>query len=393
MSRFIGTAALAAMLAIGCGNERGLSKTSPSASLSQASLDFGAVEELTSKTLAVPVENRGLAALHLTAKIGPLSSPDFEVGAVPAEIASGETGSVAVTFRPVGSGSDSGTLVLGTDDPDKAEIEIALNGGPIAPALSASPDPVDFKTGHLTSAAVTLKNEGLASLKIQTLAVGGNSDFSVEPPALPRTLKPGEQVEVTVAYAKSAKTADGTLTIGSDDPASPRSVRLIPDPGAANPDACAWSPLASADANESNNSISAPNPTVATVAGANTYSYNITLNSGDEDWVRLNIPSSGSNTTARGEITCLNWAGAGCGGGAPTVQLDLWYTDDVSNGITGPQHDGTNDGKSGKAVVTNSGSINSLFSGQRWYIAAKPSATVCSGEYINATLKITVTNN
>ena len=66
-----------------------------------------------------------------------------------------------------------------------------------------------------------------------------------------------------------------------------------------------------------------------------------------------------------------------------------YYKDD----LTGEQHDGSADGKSGLAVVQSSGPINSWALNQRWLIGAAPTSTICAGEVINATLKITVTNN
>ncbi len=376
-----------------CGNSGGLRATAPSLELSSRSLDFGPVEELTTNALVLQLQNKGLAPLHLTARLAPDSSADFEVGTLPAELAVGDSRDLSVYFHPQGAGSDSGTLVLESDDPENPKIEVALLGGPIAPKLAASPDPVDFKTGGLSTAAVTLSNDGLASLQLTSLAISGNGDFTVETPALPLQLKPHQQLPVTINYVKSPRTAEGVLEIGSDDPTGPRSVRLIPNPGSADPFACSRAPTTAADAFEPNNSLDAANPKVSSPASSSTsYSYDITLPAGDEDWFEIAIPRSGSNTSATAQITCLNWSGSGCGA-PPSVRVELYYQDSLKKGLgMAPGLEGASDGKSGLAKVSSSGPISGSYS-QWWYVGAKPSSTVCAGEVVNATLKITVNNN
>jgi fibronectin type 3 domain-containing protein/glucose/arabinose dehydrogenase len=73
-------------------------------------------------------------------------------------------------------------------------------------------------------ATVRISNTGSGSLSINSLTLSGPWQL-VSPPALPATIAPGGQLDVTVRFvAESGSTYQGSLTIGSNDSATPSQV-------------------------------------------------------------------------------------------------------------------------------------------------------------------------
>lgn len=445
-----------------CGRVGGLARTEAVLAVSSDALDFGAVTEGQNKALAVKVDNTGRGSVPVTLSFSDGSSPDFALGDVPVRIEAGSSFTVTVTFTPHGAGEDTGALLIATGD--ASPISIALHGGPIAPALAFSPDPLDFKPMTLASETrtVKLRSVGTASMAVSgvALAAGGNPDFALVPVATPLAVLPGQDLSITVEYARSGATAEGTLEVTTDavDGGVAR-LRLLPDPlpactgtsracytadagtlnkgackagseactsgywsgvcqGEVTPaatdtcgnhvdddcdgvvdqgcpvtDACARATTTAPDAYEPNNSDAQSRLASPPASQVSTYTYDLTLTPGDEDWFVYAIPTSGSNTNLRAEVLCLNWAGSGCSGAKEKVGLTLYYMDQTRTTLgLGPSIDGNNDGSTGRALVQNSGPINSGAGSQRWYVQVKATSPVCTNEAIDLTLQVKVTN-
>jgi hypothetical protein len=166
------------------------------------------------------------------------------------------------------------------------------------------------------------------------------------------------------------------------------------DQGCPVTDACPRAGVTTPDAYEPNNSDSQSRLQSAPANAVTTTSYELTLPPGDEDWFTWPIPTTGSTTHLHAEVACLNWGAAGCGSASPKVGLTLYYMDNTRSSLGwGPSVDGNDTGLNGKAVVDNSGPINSAAGNQRWYVQVKPTTTVCTGEAVNLTLTVTVTNS
>src|SRR5262249_2598315 len=113
--------------------------------------------------------------------------------------------------------------------------EATLSGGPIAPDVLATPDPVDFGPAEMSEIArpVSIENRGDANLHISNILIDidGNNDFTIRSFVIPEKLAPGEEIEITVDYLRTNRGTPGRLLIRSDDPDSPETaVRLLPDP-------------------------------------------------------------------------------------------------------------------------------------------------------------------
>ncbi|GMU60004.1 MAG: hypothetical protein AMXMBFR34_17670 [Myxococcaceae bacterium] len=221
-----------------CGRGPGVVTNTPVVHLEASVLDFGPVQELTSKQGGLSVSNLGRAPLHVTATLEAGGSPDFTLDTTSLEVPASGQADLLATFAPLGNGSDEATVLLSTDDPDQPAVRATLRGGPIAPALAFDPDPLDFRptSQPLVTRPAALKNVGLSTLTVNAVGVdvSGNPDFSVTPPALPLSLRPGETRAVDIAYARSPRAEDGRLEVHSDDAdAAVRYLSLLPDPPAA----------------------------------------------------------------------------------------------------------------------------------------------------------------
>jgi len=100
----------------------------PAASVEPESLDFGELElgTVENVVLGVLVGNTGpvpLLVSQVAAGLEPFSAGPSEV-----EIAAGDTAILEVTFTPGAEGTFSGNLTFTTDDPDHAQVTIALSG-------------------------------------------------------------------------------------------------------------------------------------------------------------------------------------------------------------------------------------------------------------------------
>jgi hypothetical protein len=207
----------------------------PVAQLTSDTLDFGPVQEFTTRQLPLEVRNLGRVSLTVNASV---EAGEFAVDTAALEVAPDATGQVLITFSPLGPGSDTAQLTLTTNDPDQPLLRATLKGGPIFPSLGFEPDPLDFRPANmpLVTRNAVLKNVGLATLRVNAVGVDvtGSPDFSVNPPALPLVLRPGAMAGVEVAYARSPLAQEGRLQADSDEPdAGSRFLRLLPDPVAA----------------------------------------------------------------------------------------------------------------------------------------------------------------
>jgi photosystem II stability/assembly factor-like uncharacterized protein len=188
--------------------------------------DFGeeCVGEFVDRDLVL--NNRGACALRVTSITS--SSPAFEVPGVvsfPLLIASGDSVTLPVRFRPTARGPVAGTLRITSDDPASPAI-VRVSGAAPPPRLVASlPNAGDFGdtcVGDLRDEMLTLANAGPCPLTVSAIT-SSSPDFVV-----PELVKPpvviaaGGDLELTLRFQPShVGPASATITIVSDDPASP----------------------------------------------------------------------------------------------------------------------------------------------------------------------------
>lgn len=182
-----------------------------------------------SATQTVTLTNEGNAALGLLgADIA--SGSQFSVSALEtSRLAAGESTTLQVTFDAFVE-TDQGFLRIYSDDPDQDVVEVGLAGNALTPLLGVAPEPVSFGSRTIEcdwDEPVTLFNDGDADLQVDTVLVTGEHFSLVDDTAVPQTLAPGEELEVTVRFSPTDVLASwGNLLVASSDPGGDRLVSM-----------------------------------------------------------------------------------------------------------------------------------------------------------------------
>jgi iron transport multicopper oxidase len=156
------------------------------------------------------------------------SSSQFMLGtpssALPAELSTGQTIQIPISFSPTATGLQAATLTATTATGTKVSFALSGAGQAQSARLELAPPLVTFggtTVGESLSAGVKVHNVGGTALKIEAVHLPG-APFTVEdPPANGSTIAPGESVTITVTFKPTAigKFSDqiGLDTSGGDE--------------------------------------------------------------------------------------------------------------------------------------------------------------------------------
>lgn len=183
-------------------------------------LDFGWVVLGQSRSLFLPVENLTDAALDLSLHLE--ADTGFSVAMESHRLEPRETANVEVRFAPTSVGAARTPLVL-RPCRECREIEVSLRGTGARHLLLATPERVDFgrvAPGIVTERTVTLENPGSVPVVIH-LPVWDpllpSPPFTVEGLEEPRSLDPGQSVEIVIRFApRGAETEERKLLLYDD---------------------------------------------------------------------------------------------------------------------------------------------------------------------------------
>jgi|GEM_PF-2667553 len=186
----------------------------PAAELNRTSLDLGyvAVDGGTS-TAAVEISNVDTHGTELTATASVQGSNAYSIASQPASpIASGGSSVVVVRYDPTAKGSQSATLEIATNDPDKPTLNVSLGGNGAEPEASPSPSPLafgDVTYGETVTQELTVTNDGGVTLEITDASPAGTDagQVSIVAGDTSTSLVPGETETYTVAVTPSQQTA------------------------------------------------------------------------------------------------------------------------------------------------------------------------------------------
>ncbi|MCX5868499.1 MAG: choice-of-anchor D domain-containing protein [Proteobacteria bacterium] len=186
------------------------------------------------------LHNIGNANLSITSLS--ISPSQFSLSSPPAltlTLPPGSQQALDLVFHPSSTATLAGTLTVQSNGGD---IAVSLQGqGVYSPDLTVSPAPtVDFGpvlTGHTTSLALQLGNQGNAGLSITSLSISPSQFSLSSPPALPLTLGPGGSQNLNLSFHPTGvSTYSGTLAISSNDPRKPAVRLALTGSGAYLPD-------------------------------------------------------------------------------------------------------------------------------------------------------------
>lgn len=201
----------------------------PDINLNPATLAIGSVLIGDALGQNAVIQNLGTAALVVDdiAPTGGTSTEfSFTVPGTPFAIPAGGSQLVTVTYQPVDEGTDNGSLVISSNDPDEPTLSLTFAGtGDVNP----TPD-IDVSPTTLSFTAVTPGNESPQTLIVQNLgtadvtisAINPCPETSTEfswPQVAPFTLQAKTATTLSVIYTPLDEGIDtGCLSITSDDP-------------------------------------------------------------------------------------------------------------------------------------------------------------------------------
>jgi len=197
----------------------------PVIGVTPTNLDFGSVNAGQTKDLQLTVNNTGNAALTISSITS--TNPRFSVTApaISFNVAAGAQALVTVRFAPTARGTQTATLSVNSNDPNRARVDVSLTGNGLAPVIDVTPTSLSFgnvKVGQNRDLQITARNTGDALLTISSIT-SSNAQFSVISPASPFNIAAGGNAVVNLRFAPtSAGARAGTLSINSNDPSRAR---------------------------------------------------------------------------------------------------------------------------------------------------------------------------
>jgi hypothetical protein len=196
-----------------------------------SSLAFGSVIVETNRSLSISITNNSLVACTVS-NIAITGGAGFSVvnaPSLPFSVPPGNDINLMVDFAPTTGGTNSATLTISYADPTQTAT-ISLSGTGVAVATncdfsvtsqSFNPAPVldygDVAVGATNMLKVQVSNQSLSNCTIQTLVMGGSTNFHLIAPVTPITVSGAGMVEIAVSYVPTAAGSDvGTLQIYKD---------------------------------------------------------------------------------------------------------------------------------------------------------------------------------
>ncbi|MFH1568016.1 MAG: choice-of-anchor D domain-containing protein, partial [Gemmatimonadota bacterium] len=173
--------------------------------LPEVGLDFGPVEVGQNRVERLTVLNRGRADLHV--RLLEVTGGGFSMAAadsLPA-IPPGSRSAVSVTFAPRYEGAVQGAALLSSDDPDRPEVSVPLQGlARISPARVEviSPATIAFGSvpiGKTAHQQLLLWNRGGSPFTAGLRLTGGQGEFELAAEAM--LLQPGQSGKVELAFS------------------------------------------------------------------------------------------------------------------------------------------------------------------------------------------------
>ncbi len=139
---------------------------------------------------------------------------------------------LTVTYAPQDVGSDDGSVIIRSNDPDESQVVVTL-GGEVRPDLDVTPESVlefvGVDPGGTDSKDVTLRNVGYADLTISTMGYSANpgdppvfglAGLPADFPNTPIVLAPSQSITFQVTFTDNSMIQDevGQLDIAHDSP-------------------------------------------------------------------------------------------------------------------------------------------------------------------------------
>ena len=192
-------------------------------------IDFGPVKIGQSDQKSLILSNSGQQPLTITGIS--LDQPTLATDQTAIEIQPNQQLELPITFTPTSAELTFGQLVFITNDPELAEISIAVSGLGAQPILKLDSDILDFGAvppNQKIEKKLILTNQGTADLVVNSVAAPLTDSLSFTPQQ-PLILKPqySQQLTVTLQTPDSIEKIGLNFTISSNDPETPSKMVLV----------------------------------------------------------------------------------------------------------------------------------------------------------------------
>jgi hypothetical protein len=210
-------------------------------------LSFGTACPESSQDLQLQISNGPEAQSALVVNNFSLTGSGFSLvspPALPLTLAPGASQSLTIRFAPTTSGTATGILAIGSNDPMTAQFPVTLSGLGGTPTIQASANvartptlvfATTTRSGDTSTWAVTISNSGECSLKVHPTLSGTGGTWKIVLPSgyyNPFTgtlikdivIPPGDvNTDLKVTFTPTVNTfkAVGILALGSNDPQNP----------------------------------------------------------------------------------------------------------------------------------------------------------------------------
>ena len=192
---------------------------------------FGNVKVNAASAIDVHISNNGDDVLTVTSVgFAQGGSEYFSITSIPAipeygyVVGAGEEMLVTIGFAPLVEGAATGTLSIGSNDPDVPAFNLAVTGTGIVSGVEFNPASVDFgdvRVGELSTLQVIMENTGAADVTITdtTWETAEQTAFgAVFPEGLPVTLTSGQTLQFEVSCTPDLEEGlQEMLTLVSDN--------------------------------------------------------------------------------------------------------------------------------------------------------------------------------
>jgi Abnormal spindle-like microcephaly-assoc'd, ASPM-SPD-2-Hydin len=191
--------------------------------------------------LTLDVYNIGAADLVITnvqRLFGPTDFAVLPLPATPLTISPGEEVEFTVSFTPSSAGvSETAVIRITSNDPTAPVVDLAATGkkgtGTLASVIADTGNFGNVCVGSFADASIGLNNAGVCPLSISNITTTPAAFQAPSVASFPLVVAPGASIDIPVRFAPTSFGFQaGTVTVLSDDPASPR---LIPVFGTAPP--------------------------------------------------------------------------------------------------------------------------------------------------------------
>lgn len=201
----------------------------PDINLNPTDRNFGSVLVGDSYSQTTVIQNLGTASLTINSiapAAGTSNEFSFSAPGTPFTIPAGSSQIVNITYQPGDTGTDTGSLIISSNDPDESSVTVSISGtGETTPNPDINISTVSLNYGKViidrTSArTVSIQNPGTADLTINAIerCPETSSDFTWTQ-NVPITILPKAELSITVSYTPSGEGIDsGCISIASNDP-------------------------------------------------------------------------------------------------------------------------------------------------------------------------------